>query len=371
MSKITNESTELFKVINEKISKKFTDPDVRNKLCTCVKNPHEYTYLVNTYMKYKIEWARDLTIEWKNMLYIYPNRDNVYNTFNNVHNIESKEPYSIRLDHRHGGMFVMAMYDILMLDFDMKDYEVKNKYELKTMIDNLLTYINTLIPSDTKKMIWHYAESDKGYHVYLVNYKINYKDDEIQKFMTLICSDILYAAFTSFHGICVRLSKKEGRSKDYVAKVPEEEITIPYTMPSGDIYMHNEERNMLTVDNKIIDIIVYQYNLIDYFKKFSQKYIDILLYNPGDKGVTVLALIREHIDSIKNDVMRNTADKTDIHDKLKYRYTGIDDLFNNIKEIVEPTTKEKSLIVELSGGNTLYYNKNAYSKHKNKYLYIK
>lgn len=87
--------------------------------------------------------------------------------------------YTIRLDYRLGHMAVMSMLKVLMLDFDIKDYDVSSKEELRQNALQLFRNLNNyLISINETPLVWYMSETDKGFHFFLINKYINYKDKD-------------------------------------------------------------------------------------------------------------------------------------------------------------------------------------------------
>lgn len=370
----------IFVKILEFLVKRYNDPIVRSQVPTCIIHPHEYSYTLRNFY-YKVQGFNPST-EYHNVFYYYPVKDIVYNTPQNVITEDEKKTlyYTVRLDHRLGYMAVMSLLKVLMLDFDIKDYDVKTKAELKIKACELLKNINIFLKENEEiPLVWYCSETDKGYHFFLMNKIIDYKEESkiYQKFMTLICGDLDYAAFSVYNGFCVRLSKKMDRENDYVAK--HSEIKIPNI--STDIIIdessliYDNIGDLLTIDDEIIKLLNVKYKLIKYFIQFTTKHFEYSLYNY--KKEIVNQFIREHIQ----DVIKNSNDSfnrmkisgefiknpSNIIDFIKKTDDFDTTDFTKIDKIVRPDLYEtKPIIEELDGGYKMKY-----LKYKNKYLKMK
>jgi hypothetical protein len=347
----TDNTADLFKNILTHLSNRHTNPLIRNSIPTCIIHPHEYSY-TKEHFNHKLRSMNPST-EWSNVLYFLPNKDDVHNTPQNIlvdHEINML--YTIRLDYRLGHMAVMSMLKVLMLDFDIKDYDVKSKEELRQNALQLFRNLNNYLISISKTpLVWYMSETDKGFHFFLINKYINYKDKDniYQYFLTLICGDIDYAVFAVFNGFCVRLSKKTNRENDYVAI--HNEIIMPKIHKSIDIssLIFNNKEDLKTVKNDILQMLNVKYKLIKYFIQFTTKHFEYILYNPN--LMTVRTLIREHIE----ETIASTASKFDsIHlnkeipaDIISFVIdnSGIDN-FKLIDEIIRPNNSLISIIDE-------------------------
>lgn len=375
-----NSTVPIFEKILTYLLGRYNNQEIRNKVPTCLIHPHEYSYTYSSFYN-KLRGFNPAT-EWTNVFYFYPIKDDVYNTDRNVLVGDEKNMlYTIRLDHRLGYMAVMSMLKILMLDFDMKDYDVSSKEELKEKALQLFKNINEYLKSEGEKpLVWYMSETDKGFHFFLINKYINYKETNyvFQRFLTMICGDMDYAAFSVFNGFCVRLSKKMNREHDYVAK--HTEITIPGlsldTSIDTSTLIYDNVEDLNTIKDEILKAINVKYRLIKYFIQFTTKHFEYLLYNFNRDQV--LKKIREHLrltisstDEFFNSMkILGVFNKTpsNIIDFIKKQNDKDVTDFELIDRIVRPVVStSRPLIEELP--DRVYEQK--YLKYKQKYLELK
>jgi hypothetical protein len=366
----------IFKKILEYLYNRYNNPEIRNKVQTCIIHPHEYSYTLGIFYN-KLRGFNPAT-EWSNVFYLYPNKDNVYNTNNNVLVDNEKDLlYTIRLDHRLGYMAVMSLLKVLMLDFDLKDYDVSSKEELKQKTLETFKNINIFLKSENEQpLVWYMSETDNGFHFFLINKYIDYKekDNIFQRFLTIICGDMDYAAFSIFNGFCVRLSKKLNRENDYVAK--HKEIKIP-ALSLNKVFdtstlIYDNEEDLKTIKDGILKTLNVKYRLIKYFIQFSTKHFEYILYNFNSKKV--LSIIREHLElticSTDNlfDEMKNSFGIFEKNPSNIIRFiTKVNDNdvndFELIDKIVNPTVSNGRPLI-----TALNYK---YLKYKQKYIELK
>ncbi len=164
----TDNTADLFKNILTHLSNRHTNPLIRNLIPTCIIHPHEYSY-TKEHFTYKLSSMGPRT-EWVNVLYFLPNKDHVHNTPQNILiDHETNMLYTIRLDYRLGHMAVMSMLKVLMLDFDIKDYDVSSKEELRQNALQLFRNLNNyLISISNTPLVWYMSETGKGFHFFLI-----------------------------------------------------------------------------------------------------------------------------------------------------------------------------------------------------------
>lgn len=364
------------KILEEYLFNRYNNPEIRNKVQTCIIHPHEYSYTLSSFYN-KLRGFNPAT-EFSNVFYLYPNKDNVYNTNKNVLvDNEKNMLYTIRLDHRLGYMAVMSLLKVLMLDFDLKDYDVSSKEELKQKTLQTFKDINFfLISKNEQPLVWYMSETDNGFHFFLINKYIDYKEKEniFQRFLTLICGDMDYAAFSIFNGFCVRLSKKMNRENDYVAKHKEIKINASLqnkVLDTSSLICDNEE-DLKTIKDGILKTLNVKYRLIKYFIQFSIKHFEYILYNFNSKEV--LSIIREHLESTicsTDNFFEEMKNSFGIFDKNpsnilnfinKVNVNDVND-FELIDKIVNPTVSNARPLI-----TALNYK---YLKYKQKYIELK
>ena len=351
------------KYLVEYFYNKFTDPLVKSKLPTCNANKTGDAFTIDNYLKLKNQYSS--AGYWGNIYYLDPNLDAEYGTDGNFPYImespdsPNRKYYSIRFDFRVTPMMVMTMLKMFMLDFDLKDYKVKDKNELINIIYEVLRNINDLLKrGGFETFIWHIAESDQGFHIFLLNHEVDIWDDNVRLLMVSICTDLQYAAFANMNAYSTRLSKKKGRPNDFIAR-PWAKRTIFYDR-------HNPI--LQTIDKKIIKAIVYKYNLIDYFLNFTPDYYDAIYYKAiltlPQTNIMVNA-IRSHMATMEaytnkeiDKIVPNTNFTIDLLNQcLRIRHPNIKNYFNEIKDIVE--TK---LVKILSNISTILQRKDVIDK---------
>jgi hypothetical protein len=375
----------IFAKILDYLVGRYNNPEIRAKVPTCLIHPHEYSYTIGSF--YNKLRGFDPSTEWRNVYYFYPNKDSVYNTDKNVLVGKEKDMlYTVRLDHRLGYMAVLSMRKILMLDFDIKDYEVSSKDELKIKALELFKNLNDFLRQGGEEpLVWYGSETDKGFHYFLINKFIDYQEQNYiyQRLLTLVCGDMDYAAFSIFNGFCVRLSKKMNRENDYVAT--HKELKVP-SLSSDTVFdtnslIYDSVDDLRTVKDDILKVLNVKYRLIKYFIQFTTKHFEYLLYNYNK--IDLATNIRTHIDlaiGASDELFNQMKNVSGVFEKtpsniinfIKKTDRADTANFEIVDRIVRPNLYEKEpssrvgLIEELDGGY-----KKKYLKYKQKYIEYK
>lgn len=306
------------------------DIQVDGGIQTCIKNKHKFTINKNNLDRMIHDWGRNPGIRTQNMFYFYPNMDEYYGTSDNYplgkkFNNKLENNFSIRLDHRVGNMVVISSYNMLVIDFDVKDFypEVftpEQKISTYLIIKNTLKRICEIGKAHGYKFVWHLSESDKGFHAFLINQYVNCNDPKWLYFMLAFCGDVLYVGFTNFHGWCVRLSKKTGREKDYVAKQSTDISTIILPDSSQQnislVYLDPEDLNEIKPD--LLKLIKFKYHLIKYFGFFTDIHADYIL--SFYKGKSMVTIIREQLEDIYNKIDSINITDPQFGEKMIFQY---------------------------------------------------
>ena len=357
------------------LNKLSQDPNIH----TCIKNKHKFTINKKSLNTLISSWGQSNNIKTHNMFYFYPNLDKYHNTnlnyplsteFNDI----LDNSFNIRLDHRIGNMVVISSYNMLVIDFDVKDFYAENftqeeKKETYNIIKNTLKRICDIGKDYSYTFVWHLSESDKGFHAFLINQYVNINEFKWLYFMLSLCGDIQYVAFTYFHGWCVRLSKKSGRMNDYVAKQSTDlnTIILPNSSNQNISLIYNNIEDLKSIKVDLLKLIKYKYNLIKYFNFFTDLHAEYILYY--EYGYKMTNIIRTHLKQIWESII----DIKEYSELIIFNYlsdfTVLDSNISNFYEEIEKQLNSdgrnydrKKLIDEMN---------KKYLKYKSKYLKLK
>lgn len=367
--------------VKNKITKLISLMRTNSNILLCRKNIHRFDINKERLHSEIKNWSSaDRNIRWRNMTYIYPNLDNYYFTeyndplhhsFDNVLN----NSFSLRIDSRVGNMVVISLYNMLVLDFDVKDFfddiNPDTKKSTLEIIKNTIKNVNKMAKSLDLVLVWHIAESDQGFHLFLVNHYCDVRDLFWQEFMLCFCNDMLYTIFTHFHGWCIRLSKKEGRKSDFIAQSGSilDTIKLPNKSTSLDsLFIYNDKDDLKTIIPEFINIIKFKYSLIKYFSPFTLTHFEYI--TKFYKRVDLLNLIRKHIKHIWNNIIDTHFDTDNLssfitdfdiknldsyHDELKQQL--LDDGrfdYNKKIEIISDTPNMNDILEGGKGSKNKY-----------------
>ena len=79
-------------------------------------------------------------------------------------------PFSVRLDLRFGVMVVLTCYNMLVLDYDVKDFfEEVNPENIRITKKYILRTFRKLTKVSKERLnlplVWYISETDKGFHI--------------------------------------------------------------------------------------------------------------------------------------------------------------------------------------------------------------
>ena len=361
------------------------------QLSVCTENPEEISFFPRKFVKMfksfygniidsEIHSSNKSTMVFYNNLYLYPNMDNFFfypgekpsylqilnNPLNPSFNDILTNPFSVRFDLRneHNNLIVLQIYNMLVLDYDVKDFfkdvNETNIAKTKKIILESFKKLCTKASENGLDLVWCLAETDKGFHLFLVNHYVDIKNPFWSMLLVQLCCDINYAVFSRAQSFCVRLSAKAGRPNDKVAQPYHTFINLGETNLKKYDFIFAEKSQLASVKPDLLKIIKFKYRLIKYFSHFTYKYIeyvywfnDILFHRP--KFMEFLNKIRDHIRIIWNDHQEETIDFRTFESIFKYDtskdYTH---LFKEIKKIFNKNYREKhspgTLIQEIPPG---------------------
>jgi len=132
------------------------------------------------------------------------NLDYVINRFNIVsndtvleYNTEWEYGYQISDKCVNDKLYYLKFYNLIMIDFDNKDYE-----KINTLMKNFIELI------DNTAVLYVY-ETTNGYHIYLVSKLIDHLHPSLPMFLKFFQCDPYYIIFTIKNGFKIRLSLKK------------------------------------------------------------------------------------------------------------------------------------------------------------------
>jgi hypothetical protein len=123
--------------------------------------------------------------------------------------IRSEEiPFMMGQD-RYTHMIFLTFYDLLILDWDVKDGVPKD-----AVVPMLERFINgqALLPENKRLFLaapcFKIYETDNGVHAYLISHRVPYDSQQSSEIMLSLCADYYYAAFARIRAYSSRLTPK-------------------------------------------------------------------------------------------------------------------------------------------------------------------
>jgi hypothetical protein len=237
----------------------------------------------------------------------------------------------------------LAFVDILMLDYDIKD-DIKDKdptpEQLKSQLMEIINKIQFMVNEFYKFGIYLkflLINTDRGYHLFLINKTGYNKNLFLVELMTTVCNDQWYSAFCYTNGWSIRLNKKE--PTDYIAELA-----------------FNEEFKSCLTNSKNIPENRFDYlglsRNFKFYSKFYEREIDFKYPNITDKQLIFIEpkLVSEQGVSDTYNCLISKEDKSEIvFNKICYHYY----LIKYFKEISdEQIIKLESSISDITLGLT-------------------
>lgn len=320
------------------------------QLDVCTKHPQEMCFTQQHFNQLfksfygridpmKIQNSPKMHMVYYNNLYLYPNMDKFFfhkgknkrmnylnNPLNPNFNGTLDNAFSVRFDlkTRHKPMVALQLYNMLVLDYDTKDFfDTVTPETIKQTKDIVRDSFQQLCDNAKRdfdlELIWCIAETDKGIHLFLVNHYIDVKNEFWSRFLTLLCCDLMYAVFSRAHSFCIRLSKKAGREKDIVAELHEPEVKfgLPSEVSNRNNFIYPEGSDLSTVKPDLIKILKFKYRLIKYFKQLTYKDLEFVSWQRNADAEMVkeyLNLIRGHMKEIWSSIGEVAINEHNIFD---------------------------------------------------------
>jgi len=151
----------------------------------------------------------------------------------------------------------ITFYKMMMLDWDKKEGYTEKRCR---------SILNEIIKTGTKygiNLIFGLIETDRGYHAFLLNQKMDYNSLTDLKFMCCFDGDIKYIGYTNLFGWAVRVTRKDNSDTlDFVARPGW----------SGTQLLSNyktEVEALKYIDKECWSWFVYHLYLSEYFKQFD------------------------------------------------------------------------------------------------------
>ena len=94
-------------------------------------------------------------------------------------------------------LYYLKFYNLVMIDFDNKDYE-----KINILMKNFIELID-------KKAVFYVYETENGYHIYLMSKLIDHLHPSLPMFLKFFQCDPYYIVFTVKNGFKIRLSLKK------------------------------------------------------------------------------------------------------------------------------------------------------------------
>lgn len=108
--------------------------------------------------------------------------------------IDSTEDYYVASDNATGTVY-MCYRDVLMIDIDSKNCDLNR--------EDILDHFNTM-PDYAFKIF----QSARGFHVFCVSKRFDYRDPSLLQFMLSNFADFYYTVYAYIRGFSVRLNPK-------------------------------------------------------------------------------------------------------------------------------------------------------------------
>ena len=159
------------------------------------------------------------TGSWRSYYYLYPNKDADWQTRNNFIGNDLPLPernYSVFYNFRNQ-FIALTFYDIMMFDFDFKDFKEEPPM-IKALIDE---YLGRLVNAAKKydiNLAFMPFDTDRGYHVFLISDNVDFRSLYWMDLMAAMCNDSWYVAFSFTNGFAIRLNQKKDSPDDFIAE---------------------------------------------------------------------------------------------------------------------------------------------------------
>ena len=132
-------------------------------------------------------------------------------------------------------MLYLALYDLAMIDFDVKDGVPK------ASVPSILTrYLNgqKLLPENQRvtksPLCFKLYETDNGVHAFVVSHQIDSDSMGMLRLLMETCNDIWYTAFTFINGFNIRLTPKVIKTRgEELLVVPDEVVKSEFVQKRG------------------------------------------------------------------------------------------------------------------------------------------
>lgn len=219
---------------------------------------------------------------------IYPNCDfyeeSEYLTDKNFRKVYAKSlkediPFHINYTYLTN-IINITFYKMMMLDWDKKEgyTEERCRNILKEIIDTATKFGVSLV--------FGLVETDRGYHAFLLNQKMDYQSLIDLKFMCCFEGDVKYVGYTNLFGWAVRVSRKDNSEWiDFVAR--------PGWSGTQLLSNYNTEIEALKfIDNECWSWFVFHLYLSEYLKSFDP--VDFKTIQKDD--FSIIKQIRDDID---------------------------------------------------------------------------
>lgn len=208
-------------------------------------------------------------------------------------------------------LLILVMYDIAVLDFDVKDGSPKHvvPYILKRFIASQRT-----LPEDdrvTKSgLCFKLYETDNGVHAWCVSHFLPFYTQQSTRLQLETCSDKYYAGFSSRNGHSTRMSPKV--FTDSVNRIPatEESVGSQFIQKEG-VYVPEENARVLYIgDTK---------NINPYIEEFVDLVYSVQTYIKSIPNI--VTLMKNYDDTVLYDVSRLLRNKfLSMNNKRDERY---------------------------------------------------
>jgi len=230
-------------------------------------------------------------------IYIYPNIDHLFGTnlndpygkhMNDFFDSDDAFPFTFEFD-LDKKIFVICARNLLMLDWDYKDLDLENPTEyIIGMIQEVANELSKFL--DGEEVVFTCNLTDRGIHAFLLSHPMDFRNQNILDFMSQICTDAWYVAFTPLRGWCVRLSPKAETFDDFIAQpFFEKEDVNTYELFSSiipekisyEFIVSNTgyKRSAHTNWPEIYSIYLLLNSFISFFKSFDKRQYNMLIDN--------------------------------------------------------------------------------------------
>lgn len=258
------------------------------------------------------------TGSWRNYYYLYPDKDSDWQTKNNFIGNNSLLPdknYSVFYNFRNQ-FLALTFYDIMMFDFDFKDFKDQEPAVVKATIDEYLMRLVAAAKTFNINLAFMPFDTDRGYHIFLISNNVDFRHLYWMDLMAAMCNDPWYVAFSFTNGFAIRLNQKKDSPDDFIAEPLSRDIKLSETkvyskylkrdLQLRAFKLSDSKSYRLIGDRKDVDPaifykVLFQYFLIQYFRSFGNSMMSKVECNIYDNMLGINDG-RDRVNAIRDDI---------------------------------------------------------------------